>query len=168
MLDEIKDDFLHILVCMYSYKVKSDHLDGAMLSHLLAAEIVCMNALAENIILRVARLGDKRKDVRSIKNLKKQLPSSLVASAKREFDKFFLDVEPVLNIRHERIAHMPEGTITSYSVAPIPKSVQDSVINLMELIDKLNGDRMVYKFQVSRDTRGVNLREEIFIEGGWV
>jgi hypothetical protein len=164
VFDEIKDDLLHILMCMFAYKEKVNNVDGSASMASFTSEIIAANALAEMIVIRVARLGDKRKDVRSIKNLQKRLSNAQVNSANKEITKFLNDVEPVLKKRHETIAHMKSGTVTQYPLTPFTPEVATAIISLVSLVDAINGERVNYILRPSSSSAPIDLRDELFVQ----
>ena len=69
MLDDLKDDMLHILVHLYIYNYKCTNLGKSGTDFEMRYEIIALNALAENITIRIARMFDKTKSVRSFTKL---------------------------------------------------------------------------------------------------
>lgn len=164
MFDEIRDDLLHILMCMFAYKEKVSNVDSSVSTVRFSSELIAANALAEIIVVRVARLGDKRKDVRSIKNLQKDLPKEQVNSVKKELTQFFEDVKPVLKRRHETIAHMKLGILTEYPLAPFNHDVVTAIISLITLVDAINGKKVSYILRPRSFSKPIDLRDELFVQ----
>ncbi len=70
MLDRLKDDMLHILVNLYVYNYKSENiLKNSGTDFELRYEIIALNAMAENIAIRIARMFDGSNGARSFKKL---------------------------------------------------------------------------------------------------
>lgn len=164
MLDEIRDDILHILMCIFAYKKKLTNIDGSISTSLYASEVISLNALAEIIIVRVARLGDNRKDARSIRNLRKRLTDKKVFEVKEMIDQFHRDVEPVLKLRHERIAHMKTGILSTYPLSPFPREVGIAVCSLVQLVDAIVGEEVSYTLSHGNHSSSIDLRQEIFTQ----
>ena len=70
MIDGLKDDMLHILVNLYVYNYKCKNiLKNSSTDIEFNYEIIALNAMAENITIRVARMFDKAKSTRSVRKL---------------------------------------------------------------------------------------------------
>jgi len=158
MLDEIKDDIMNILLHIHVYNEKSKRiLDISRTRYELAYEIIALNSIAQDIILRTSRLGDKRKDVRSIKNVLKNISNyneDLV-------NIFYNEIKKVLKIRHEQIAHMKLGTVSEYPIEQIPKCVYTAINALVNLIDNINGAPVEYTYSVGSQEQNINLRQSV-------
>lgn len=160
---EIRDDIWHILLHMHSFQ---DRLSRAAASsstrHELASDLVALNAIAENIIIRVGRLADKRKDVRSIKNFCKSLKLSKESTDLAA--EFQHKAEAVLEFRNNRIAHMKSGDLSSYPVNELPSSVLSAIETLIRLVDSFAGNPQGYLLKVGSQEKRVDLRASV-IEG---
>lgn len=165
-LKEICDDVWHILLHLYSFQDRSSRaLASSSTRYELASELVALNAISENIIMRVGRLADKRKDVRSIKNFCKSNVLSPEVSALAE--EFRHKAEAVLEHRHERIAHMKAGTLSSYQIDVLPSSVLSAIETLIHFVDSATGHPQRYLLKVGSQENQVDLRVSVS-EGGRV
>lgn len=135
-LDEIQNDVWHTLLHLFSYQEKSSKLASSGSTRFeLIDEVIALNSLAENIVLRIARLADSRRDVRSIKNYcKSESLSSDVQTLAADFQK---EAQTVVRLRHERIAHMKAGDLSMYPLQPLPVPALKAIEALVRLVDSL-------------------------------
>jgi hypothetical protein len=165
-LDEIRDDVWHILLHVSAYQEKSSRLGASGLTRIeLVQEVVALNALAESIVMRVARLADKRRDVRSIKNYCRD--HSPPEEASSLVDRFHQAAEVVVSIRNNRIGHMKAGDVSGYPVAPLPSEVLSAVGALVRLVDNLSQAVVSYSLRVGGQERLVDLRAATGGVGGF-
>jgi hypothetical protein len=158
--DELTDDVWHILLHVYSYQHRSCRLQAPPPTRIeLADELVALSALAESIVMRIARLADKRRDSRSIKNFCKG--QHLAPQAKVLADKFYEVAKPVVSIRHERIAHMKAGDLSAYPVDALPPAVLPAVETLVLLVDAIQARSIRYLLKVGSQERLVDLRTSV-------
>jgi hypothetical protein len=125
----------------------------------LANELVALNSIAESIVVRVARLADKRRDVRSIKNFCKG--QSLSPETQILVEEFAQKAEPVLSIRHNRIAHMKTGDLSTYPLDALPIVVLSAIETLVLLVDALVGQSTSYSLKVGSQEKQVDLRASV-------
>ncbi len=163
MLEEIKNDVLHILLCLFAYKEKIQKDKSSYSCTEFTEELVSLNALAEIIVVRFSRIADKRSDVRSIKNLLKKEPS-LNAKYKKEIEEFYSLAKCIVNRRNDSIAHMKPGILTIYPLQPLGKNTGDAVTSLVLLIDLFSGHKINYMWQPTSHCRKVDLRAELLSE----
>ncbi|MBS97433.1 MAG: hypothetical protein CMI01_01975 [Oceanospirillaceae bacterium] len=156
--DEIRNDIWHLLLNVYAYQNKSKHiLETSPTRYELAAELVAVNALADSITLRVARLADRSKGVRSIKSLTKK-SSELSESFLNLVKEFETKAEPVLRQRHTRLAHMKVGELSSYPISPLTNEAVQCIKALVNLFDEFSGEIVQYTLKVGSQEKPLNLR----------
>ena len=149
VLDEIQAEVWHILASIYTHQRLMESLSQTSTRYELANQLVALNALGEILVVRLARLADKRKDARSISMLlKRSTFSGSTASVKDAADRFLLLVEPVVKIRHERIAHMKPGTLSSYEPQDLPADAIKATEALVDLIDTAREELVSYRYNV--------------------
>jgi hypothetical protein len=162
-LNEIRDDIWHLLLHIDTYQEKSLRvLEISPTRYELASEIVGLNALADLITLRVARLADRSKGVRSIKNLAKTHPN-LTEKLKNLVKEFEEKAKPVLTQRHEKIAHMKVGELSSYPLNPLNLETVLCIDILVNLFDEFSGQPVEYTCSVGSQERPVNLRQSVMV-----
>jgi hypothetical protein len=161
VLNEIRDDIWHLLVHVYTYQDKSRRvLEVTPTRYELANEIVALNALADSITLRVARLADQRSDVRSIKSLKKKHFNS-TKRLENLLEEFEDQAKPVRTQRNERIAHMKGSELSAYQIAPLTPETVACIEKLVELVDEFSGQPVEYTLRVGSQESPLNLRRSI-------
>jgi hypothetical protein len=158
-LAEIKSDVWHILLHLFAYQERSSRLGSCGTRVDLVHEIVALNALAEIIVLRVARLADARRDVRSIKNYCKRHPVS--SDSQSLAARFHQTAEAVVRLRHEKIAHMKPGDSSGYPLDPVPAEVFRAIEWLVCLVDSLSGTEVKYVLRVGSQERLIDLRASV-------
>ncbi|EMQ0960818.1 hypothetical protein RY975_000378 [Citrobacter braakii] len=162
ILEEIETEAWHILTNVYTYQRLMEGLVNSSTRYALADQIVALNALSEMLVIRLARLADKRRDVRSVSMLLKRGsypgPSEAVKSAA---EKFLTLAEPVVKIRHEQIAHMKPGTHSSLQPRGLPKEVLRATEELINLIDIARGHPLSYTYRVGSQEPAIDLRSSV-------
>lgn len=162
ILDEIETEAWHILTSIYTYQRMIESLADCPTRYELANNLVALNALAEMIVIRTARLADKRKDARSISMLLKRVNFSAKTKDVENSAITFLSLaEPVIKIRHEQIAHMRPGTLSSYPIEPLPKVAIQAVEALIDFIDIARDKEVSYKYKVGSQEAVVDLRASL-------
>jgi hypothetical protein len=150
------------MMTVYSYQRKVERLTGALTRHELIDDIVSLNALAESVVIRIARLSDKRKDARSVSMLlKRGSLGAQEAATERIAEEFRVAAEPVLKIRHEKIAHMKPGTLSSYRSNPLPPEAVTALEKLVALVDCVRSKTVKYHASVGSQEGNVDLRASL-------
>jgi len=162
ILDEIEVEAWHILTSIYTYQRLVERLPNSVTRFELANQLVALNALLEMLVIRIARLADKRRDVRSVYMLLKRgsFPVSRV-KVKVAVDRFLLLSEPVVNIRHQQIAHMKEGILSSYEPQELPAEALRATESLIDLIDIARGKSLSYTYKVGSKEAAIDLRASL-------
>lgn len=162
ILDEITTEAWHILISIYTYQRLVEALADCPTRYEIVNNLVALNALAEMIVIRTARLADKRKDTRSISMLLKRVnfldkTKDVELSAKN----FLSLAVPVVKIRHDQIAHMKPGTLSSYPLEPLSKVVLKAVEALINFIDTASDEEVSYMYKVGSAEAVVDLRASL-------
>ena len=161
LFDEIRDDIFHLLLHVYVYQDKSARINNCSPTRYdIASELVALNAVAESITLRVARLADQSKSVRSFKNLFKKTPS-VEAGITRLFEEFERVSQPVLRQRHDRIAHMKVGEVSSYPISPLTHETLRCVEVIVNLFDDISNRKVGYFYKVGSQEKAIDLRQSV-------
>ncbi|MCS2609672.1 hypothetical protein [Halomonas dongshanensis] len=162
ILDEIETEAWHILTSIYTYQRLMEGLTNSATRFELANQLVALNALLEMLVIRIARLADKRKDSRSVSMLVKRgsFPTP-VATVEVAADNFILLADPVVKIRHERVAHMKPGVLSSYEPQYLPAEVLRAAESLINLLDITRGKSISYKYKVGSMEPVIDLRESL-------
>lgn len=162
ILDEIQHEAWHILASTYTYQRMVESLVKAPNRYELANQLVALNALGEIIVIRVARLADKRRDARSVSMLLKRgsFPGREV-DVETAANKFISLAQPVVKLRHEQIAHMKPGVLSSYPWDPLPDSAVRAIEALVNLIDVARGKAVGYKYKVGSQEAQIDLRASL-------
>lgn len=159
MLDEVKNDVLHILIATYVYQQRVPRIvEKSATRWELCEEFVLLDALVKTIVLGISRLADKRRDVRSLKNAIKKAPLNENPANKDVVDKFVVACKPVLEIRHKQLAHMKPGDFSNQSMPTLPQEVTLAVNALVNAVDRLNGKLVPYQYRVGSQELPVDLR----------
>lgn len=162
ILEEIEVEAWHILVAMYTHQRLIESLTSSPSRFDFANQLIALNALLEILVVRVARLADKRKDTRSVSMLLKRgsfpAPQAIVEAAA---EKFATLAEPVVRMRHERIAHMKPGVLSSYEPQDLPKEVLRATESLIDLIDTARGQPMSYTYKVGSMEALIDLKTSL-------
>ncbi len=165
MLDvfsELKDDVMHILLHVHSYNEKSKSImTDSSSRYKMVYERVALSSIAQNIIIRVARLADKRKDVRSVKNTMKLNRFKNDSKLDKLAKEFYKISEPVNEIRHNILAHMKPGDMSSYPFEPLQNEVWEAISALVNLVDAMTGKQVNYKFKVGSQEKLIDLRASV-------
>jgi hypothetical protein len=162
LLDEIKSEAWHILAYFYTYQRMAESAPKCATRYELANNIIATNAISEMIIIRLARLSDKTKGTRSISMFLKQLDISKRNSQTDEAaKKFLLLSEPIVRIRHEEIAHMRPGVLSSYPLSPLPTSAHRATEALINFIDLARGELVAYIYSVGSLEPQIDLRTSL-------
>lgn len=162
ILDEIETEAWHILTSIYTHQQLMEGLAKSPTRFELANKLVAINALLEMLIMRIARLADKRKDARSVSMLLKRgsFPVSSV-TVKVAAERFLSLAEPVVKIRHEQIAHMKPGTLSSYEPQDLPAEALRAAEALIDLIDIARGHPLSYTCRVGSIEPVIDLRASL-------
>lgn len=160
MFDDLKDDMLHILIHLFVYQYKSKNILSSPTRDDLMYEIIGLNAMAENIMIRTARMFDKPKQARSLFKLSNYKND---AQIKKEVDDFYdATGKKLIDLRHKKLAHMNKNEKSSYPIDQLPKYVYESIEFLFNLLDKIEGTQVSYTFKVSSTSSLIDLRKELF------
>ncbi|CCG95776.1 hypothetical protein MARHY2302 [Marinobacter nauticus ATCC 49840] len=162
ILDEIETEAWHILTSIYTHQRLVEGLAKSPTRFELANQLVALNALLEMLVIRIARLADKRKDARSVSMLLKR--GSFRGSSvdvKEAAEKFLSLAEPVLKMRHEQIAHMKPGTLSSYEPQDLPAEAIRATESLVDLIDIARGQPLSYTYRVGSMEPVIDLRASL-------
>lgn len=162
LIDEIQVEAWHILASVYTHQRLVENLPKSPSRYDLANQFVALKALEEMLVIRIARLADKRKDARSISMLIKRA-SFKTANAQVEAaaSRFLALAEPVVKIRHEQIAHMKPGTLSSYEPRDLPSVTLSATEALIDLIDIAKGKSSSYTYRVGSMEAVVDLRASL-------
>jgi hypothetical protein len=164
LFEEVRDDVWHIMLNLYTYQQKSLRIaSDNPTRNSLVDELVSLNALASIITLRVARLADKPKSSRTIKKLAKQFTVAKGSQLDQLIEHFDDAVDPVVKIRHNSIAHMKPGEISSYPLEPLDNCVVAAIEALIPLIDEFFGGVVEYRMSPGKQERSVDLRASVAV-----
>lgn len=162
ILDEIESDTWHILTTAYTHQQFIENILSSATRFDLANRLVALNALEEVLVIRLARLADRRKDARSVWMLLKcrsfQESSAVVKAAAKSFLSL---VEPVLKIRHEQIAHMKPGVRNSLEPKDLPPEVLEATKALIRLVDVARDKPMGYFYKVGSMEPVIDLKASV-------
>lgn len=162
ILDEIQIEAWHILTSIYTHQRMIESLPQSLTRYELADKFVALNALSEALIIRIARLADKRKDVRSVSMLLKRGSYSAPAvDVDNAANNFLLLAEPVIKIRHEQIAHMKMGVLSSYEPQALPNEALRATEALIYLIDVASEKVIAYEYKVGSIEAVIDLRASL-------
>lgn len=162
ILDEVQTETWHILVSVYTYQRLTRALPTSTSRYDLADNLVAINSLAEMIVIRTARLADKRKDTRSISMVLKKCNFGAKSLAiETSANKFLIKVQPVIKIRHEQIAHMKPGTLSSYPLEPLDSAVIPAIEALVNFLDVARDKDVSYSYRVGSQEAVIDLRESL-------
>ena len=87
-----------------------------------------------------------------------QAPTKTVKDAA---DEFLLLAEPVVKMRHERVAHMKPGVLSSYEPQDLPSEALRATESLINLIDIARGQPLSYKYKVGSIEPVIDLRASL-------
>lgn len=164
VLDEIQDEAWHILTSIYTHQRLMEALPKSATRYDLANQLVALNALGEMLVIRIARLADKQKDARSVSLLLKRgnftAPTARVRPAA---EKFLLLAKPVVKIRHEQIAHMKPGILSSLEPQGLPVEALRATEALIELIDTIREQSISYTYKVGSVESIIDLRASLAV-----
>lgn len=76
-------------------------------------------------------------------------------------EKFLALAEPVLKIRHEQIAHMKPGTLSSFEPRELPNEALRATEALIDLIDIARDHPQSYTYRVGSQEPAINLRASV-------
>jgi hypothetical protein len=162
ILDEIESDTWHILTTAYTHQQFIENILSSGTRFDLANRFVALNALEEVLVIRLARLGDKRRDARSVWMLLKCCSFQESSAVVKDAAKSFLSlVEPVLKIRHEQIAHMKPGVRGSLEPKDLPPEVLKAIKALIQLIDVARGKPIGYFYKVGSMEPVIDLKASV-------
>lgn len=162
IIDEIETEAWHILTSIYTHQRLMEGIAKCLTRFELANQLVALNALLEMLVIRIARLADKRKSARSVSMILKRgsFPVSS-ATVKVAAERFLSLAEPVVKIRHEQIAHMKPGTLSSYEPQDLPSEALKATESLIDLIDIARGQPLSYTYRVGSMEPVVDLRASL-------
>lgn len=162
IFDEIEVEAWHILTTIYTHQRLIEGLTKSPTRYELGNQLVALNALLEMLVIRIARLADKRKDARSVSMLLKRdyfpAPSETVKVAAARFLSL---AKPVVKMRHEQIAHMKPGTLSSYEPRDLPTEALRATESLINLIDIARGQPLSYSYRVGSMEAVIDLRTSL-------
>lgn len=162
ILEEFETEAWHILVAIYTHQRLMESLTSSATRYDFANQLIALNALLEILVVRVARLADKRKETRSVSMLLKRgsfsAPQAIVEAAA---EKFVAHAEPVVKMRHERIAHMKPGVLSSYEPRDLPREALRATESLIELIDTARGQPLSYTYKVGSMEALIDLKASL-------
>lgn len=162
ILDEVQSETWHILVSVYTYQRLIEALPSSPTRYDLANNLVGINSLAEMIVIRTARLADKRKDARSISMVLKRCSFGSNAKAVETAAKdFTAKAALVVKIRHEQIAHMKPGTLSSYPIDPLASDVIPAIEALVTFLDAARDKEVSYSYKVGSQEAIIDLRKSL-------
>lgn len=162
ILDEIQQEAWHILTALYTYQRMAESAAKSATRYELANHLVSVTALAEMLVIRVARLADRTKGTRSVSMLIKRSNFAERTEAVEQAAKKFLSLSaPVMKIRHEQVAHMRPGILSSYPLEPLPLVVIPATEALIDLIDVARGKAVSYVYQVGSVEAKIDLRASL-------
>jgi hypothetical protein len=162
ILDEVQTEAWHILTSIYTHQRMVEAIPKCLTRYDLANQLVALNALAEILVIRIARLADRRKETRSISMLLKRGNFSAPIDAISEAgERFILLAEPVVKIRHEQIAHMKPGTLSSFEPQSLSVEVLRATESLVKLIDTARGKVVAYTYKVGSAEAKIDLRASL-------
>lgn len=162
ILDEIETEVWHILTSIYTYQQMTTSIGGNSTRFEIASTLVSRNALAEMVVIRTARLADRTRKVRNMDMLLKR-----VNFGEREKDveaaikEFTIAVSPVVRKRHEEIAHMKPGTLSSYPIESLGIDTLEAVSKLVTAVDVARNNIVKYSYKVGSQERVIDLRESL-------
>ncbi len=162
ILDEIETEAWHILTSIYTHQRLMEGLTKSPTRSELANQLVALNALLEMLLIRIARLADKRKDARSVSMLLKRgsfpAPNAAVQEAA---DSFLLLAAPVVKMRHEQVAHMKPGILSSYEPRDLPVEALRATESLINLIDIARDQTLSYTYRVGSMEPVIDLKASL-------
>lgn len=162
LLDEIQTETWHILTATYVHQRLVEGFPKGASRYELANQLVAINALREMLMVRIARLADKGKKLRSVSMLLKRGSLEGTATDVREAAKRFLSLaEPVVKIRHEQIAHMMPGILSSLEPQILPAEAIKATEALVDLVDTSRGKPVSYTYKVGSIEQIIDLRASL-------
>ncbi|WP_406227088.1 hypothetical protein ACI7YU_18670 [Pseudomonas siliginis] len=162
ILDEIQIETWHLLTTIYTHKRMMESLPQSLTRYEMADKFVALNALAEMLIIRIARLADKRRDVRTVSMLLQRgtFPAPM-ADVDHAAQRFLSLAEPVVKIRHEQVAHMKMGVLSSYEPQVLPNEALRATEALIHLIDVARQKVVLYEYKVGSMEAVIDLRASL-------
>lgn len=164
ILDEIEAETWHALVAIYTHQRFMETLAASATRFDLANQLVAMHALMEMIVIRISRLADKREDARSVSMLLKrgsfQAPRVAVEEAANRFISL---AGPVLKIRHEQIAHMKPGVLSSLEPRSLPTEALRATEALVELVDIARDQPLSYTYKIGSKEPAIDLKASLIV-----
>lgn len=162
ILDEIQLEAWHILTTVYTHQRMMESVPRSSTRYEMADKFVALNALSEMLIIRIARLADTRPEVRSVKILLKRATfTAPVADVEQAAQAFMLHAKPVVKIRHEQVAHMKMGVLSSYEPQEIPHDAIKATEALIHLIDVARQKICDYSYTVGSMEAVIDLRASL-------
>ncbi len=148
ILDKIETEAWHFLTSIYTHQRLLEGLTNSATRFELANQLLAFNAFFEMLVIRIARLADKRKDARSVSMLMKRgtFPAP-TATVKVAADNYVLLAEPIVNMWHERVEHMKPGVLSSYEPQDLPAEALRAAESLINIIDIARGQPLSYKYK---------------------
>ncbi len=165
ILDEIENEVWFILTSIYTHQRMVENITQIFKNstrYELANQFVAMNAIVENLIIRIARLADKTKGTRTVLMLVQRWssPKSL-DEVKLAVNDFLALAKPIVKIRHEEIAHMKPGICSSYGYIEIPTQAIKAAESLVKLIDIAKGQQQTYTYRVGSMEAEIDLKASL-------
>lgn len=162
ILEEIQNEAWFALVSIYTHQELMGTLASSPTRYEMGNQFVALNAIVELLILRIARLADKTKKVRNAEMLlKKGTYLGTYDDVKLAADRFMSFADPIVKIRHEEIAHMKLGIVSTYEPRIIPTEALRATESLIELIDVAYDQSQSYSYRVGSREPVVDLRASV-------
>ncbi|CAI0996110.1 Uncharacterised protein [Serratia liquefaciens] len=165
ILDEIENEVWFILTSIYTHQRMVENITNIVKNstrYELANQFVAMDAVVEILIIRIARLADKTKGMRTISMLVKHWPfQKSLEQVKLAADDFLALAKPIVKIRHEEIAHMKPGICSNYDYPKIPTPAIKAAESLVRLIDIARGQQQTYAYRVGSMEAEIDLRASL-------
>ncbi|MEL5666297.1 hypothetical protein [Serratia ureilytica] len=165
ILDEIENEVWFILTSIYTHQRMVENITNILKSstrYELANQFVAMNAVVEILIIRIARLADKTRGMRTVSMLVKRWPfPKLLDQVELAANDFLALAKPIVKIRHEEIAHMKPGICSNYGYTAIPAQVIKAAESLVRLIDVAKEQQQTYTYRVGSMEAEIDLRASL-------
>ncbi|MBW4238782.1 hypothetical protein JRY02_08980 [Enterobacter roggenkampii] len=162
ILEEVQNEAWFALVSIYTHQELMGTLASCPTRYEMGNQLIALNAIVELLILRIARLADRTKKVRNTKMLlEKGAYPGTYADVKLAAERFMSFATPIVKIRHEEVAHMKPGIVSTYGPRIIPTEALRATESLIELIDVAYDQQQSYSYRVGSCEPEVDLRASV-------
>jgi len=165
LIDELKNEILWVLFALHTIERRTKSLLKASCTQLdLAENLILLEALTQQVVLRLCRLDDDQNKAKWFRRVTKYMeakhePQDRIKKANALIKKYRDDIQHLkIYHRNKYIGHLQEAESATPKTPFFPPKIKEATDTAIALVDILANEQVTYKFRPGSHSQVVSLR----------